>query len=617
MTTDLAKRLMGRLLTVAVTALAVLSGTRAAVALTLDDQGEMRLGLRAYTAVRVGTNEIGDSTDPLNYPVSGAGHLRQNRFFLQIHWDHDLTRLATQSWGLLAPFRLINPTSLRYTLEFRGEGEGLYQWGPTEYSDEAAGLRRTKLDVPTVKALGLTPNLPESYIQDRVARLLRNSEQRYRLFLAYLDFEKGPLFLRLGRQILAWGETDVFRLLDNINPLDDSFGGFFIALDERRVPLAMARASWQLGSHGPFQDAFVEGFVAQGNRVATDPGIQPGSTWIPGGIGFPNPAIRQVISAPAATDVRGGARLVFTAKDVTWTLAHYYTYLDVPGTQFRIPGVVTLPNGTKIGPTPSFQNPILAFQEFPRVTITGGSATFPIPSLYTIVRSEVAYFAHQPFRRQGVGDTADSFSGANTPATRRLIAADNTDGGVNPFVYPRFLDLTRTKPYFGQVLTLNSFNMSVGLDVNRFIRFLNPTQTFFFSTQLFYKHIFDSPGDLVLPTPYRNLPVSTSIPILGNGCGPPNKRRACNLSPRFYPLKDDEVLQTLLITTSYYGGRIVPSFGMFYDWVGGLVFQPGVTYVRDPFRVVVDYTSVHSVAAQQFGPVRDKDNARFQVEYVF
>ena len=232
------------------------------------------------------------------------------------------------------------------------------------------------------------------------------SEQRYRLFLAYLDFEKGPLFLRIGRQVLAWGETDVFRLLDNINPLDDSFGGFFIALDERRVPIAMVRSSWQIGSYGPFQDAFVEGFVAQGNRVATDPGIPPGSTWIPGGIGFPNPSVRQVISAPSATDVRGGARLVFTAKDVTWTLAHYYTYLDVPGTQFRIPGVRTLPNGTTIGPTPSFQNPILAYQQFPRVTITGGSATFPIPSLYTIVRSEVAYFAHQPFSRQGIGDTA-------------------------------------------------------------------------------------------------------------------------------------------------------------------------------------------------------------------
>ena len=39
----------------------------------------------------------------------------------------------------------------------------------------------------------------------------------------------------------AWGETDIFRLLDNINPLDDSFGGFFIALDERRMPIEMVR----------------------------------------------------------------------------------------------------------------------------------------------------------------------------------------------------------------------------------------------------------------------------------------------------------------------------------------------------------------------------------------
>jgi hypothetical protein len=616
MTTVLARRLMGRLLTLAITALAVLSGTRS-FALTLDDRGEMRLGLRAYTAVRVGTNEIGNSDNPLNYPVSGVGHLRQNRFFLQIHWDHDLTRLTNQSWGLLAPFRLINPTSLRYTLEFRGEGEGLYQWGPSEYSEQGAGLRRARLDVPTFKPLGLSPKLTQPYITDRVERLLRNAQQRYRLFLAYLDFEKGPLFVRVGRQVLAWGETDVFRLLDNINPLDDSFGGFFIALDERRVPVGMVRASWQIGSYGPFQDAFAEGFVAQGDKVATDPGIPLGSTWIPGGIAFPNPAVRQIIAAPSGTDVRGGGRLVFTAKDVTWTLAHYYTYLDVPGTQFRIPGLRTLPNGTTIGPTPSFQNPILAYQRFPRVAITGGSATFPIPSLYTIVRSEVAYFAHQPFSRQGVGDTGDSFAGPNTPGTRRLRAADNTDGGVNPFVYPRFLDLTRTKPYFGQVLTLNSFNMSVGLDVNRFIRWLNPTQTFFFSTQFFYKHIFDSPGDLVLPTPYRNLPVSKNILLLGTNCGPPNNHRACRLSPRFYPLKDDEILQTLLITTSYSGGRIVPSFGMFYDWVGGMVFQPGVTYVRDPFRVTMDYTAVQSVAAQQFGAVRDKDNVRFQVEYVF
>jgi hypothetical protein len=73
----------------------------------------------------------------------------------------------------------------------------------------------------------------------------------------------------------------------------------------------------------------------------------------------------------------------------------------------------------------------------------------------------------------------------------------------------------------------------------------------------------------------------------------------------------------MLITTSYYGGRIIPTYGMFYDWQGAFVFQPGVTYSRDPFRVLADYTRVQGVPTGQFGAVRDRDNIRFQVEYVF
>jgi len=636
MTTVTVPRRVHRLLTGALGALVVLIGTRAALALSLDGRGEMRLGMRAYTAVRIGTNRIGAEDNPLNYPVSGVGHLRQNRYFLQLSWDHDMTRMVHESYGLLAPFRLINPTSLKYTLEYRFEGETLYDIGPDEYSHETAALERFRGDFPKVNIPGVamtTPKLDPRFIEERVDRLRRNARVRNRLFLAYLDFEKGPFFLRVGRQILAWGETDVFRLLDNINPLDDSFGGFFIALDERRVPLAMVRASWQLGSHGPFQDAFIEGFVAQGNRVATVPGIPNGSTWIPGGLAFPNQSLRTIVATPDASKVRGGARLVFTAKDITYTLAHYQTYLDIPGVQFRLPGQVRNPDGTFGSNTASFDNPIIAFQRYPRVAITGASLTFPITSLYSIVRSELAYFAHQPFNRQGTGNSFDSFStgdGIGTPGTKRLRAANNTDGGLNPFVYPRFLAVGRREQLYGSVLNLSSFNYSVGLDVNRFIRFLNPQQTFFFTTQLFYKHIFDAPNDLVLPVPFRNLPVSPRLPIIGNpnnpnnplgalggGCGPKDHKRACRLQPRLFPLRSNQVLQTFLVTTSYYGGRVVPSFGMFYDWVGGFVFQPGVTYVRDPFRFTMDYTSVSSVAAQQFGTVRDKDNFRVQVEYVF
>src|SRR5438477_12651094 len=73
---------------------------RPARALTLDDRGEMRLGLRAYTAARIGTEKMGGSDDPLSFPNSAAGHLRQHRYFLELKLDHDVRRLAKTGYGL-------------------------------------------------------------------------------------------------------------------------------------------------------------------------------------------------------------------------------------------------------------------------------------------------------------------------------------------------------------------------------------------------------------------------------------------------------------------------------------------------------------------------------------
>ena len=193
MTTVMAPRGLRRLRTGALAALAVLIGTRAALALSLDERGEIRLGMRAYTAVRVGSERIGDDQNPLNWPVSGAGHLRQNRYFLQLSYDHDLTRLVKHSWGLIAPLRLLDPTSLKYTLEYRFEGEGLYDYGPDEYSHEYAEQVRFRVDLPKVNIPGVantTPVLDPRYIQQRVDALRRNARERNRLFLAYLDLHR-------------------------------------------------------------------------------------------------------------------------------------------------------------------------------------------------------------------------------------------------------------------------------------------------------------------------------------------------------------------------------------------------------------------------------------------
>jgi hypothetical protein len=589
---------------------------RPALALVLDDRGEMRLGMRAYTAVRIGTEKMGGEDDPLSFPSSAAGHVRQHRYFLELKLDHDVRRLAKTGWGIARLFGWLDPNTLKYSLQYRGEGEGIYDYGPDEFHHQFRKTDAIRLDVPNIPPI-LSSRLPTEYIRRRVERLRDTARQRHRFFLGYVDLEKGPVFLRVGRQVLAWGETDIFRLLDNINPLDDSFGGFFIPLDERRLPLDMARASYHFGSIGPLNDAFLEGFAAFGNRIATVPGIPPGSPWEPGGLGFPNAALRTIADIPRRSEVRGGARLVFTAKDVTYTLAHYYTYLDVPGVQFRLPGAAQLPGETAPSNTARFGNEIQAVQRFPRVPITGASLTFPVTRYYTVVRSEAAYFQGEPMNRQGRGNSADSLFGPGTPGFRRLQAQDNTEGGLNPFVYPGFLDLTRQKPAWGRVLQRDTFNFALGLDVNRYIRWLNPQQTFFFTTQFFYKHVFDSPGDLVLPVVFRNTRVAPTLPLIGNLCGTASARRPCLLQPRLFHLDDDRFLHTLLITTSYSGGRIIPSYGMFYDWQGAFVFQPGVTYSYDPFRFITDYTRVEAAPTGQFGAVRDRDNVRFQVEYVF
>ena len=89
------------------------------------------------------------------------------------------------------------------------------------------------------------------------------------------------------------------------------------------------------------------------------------------------------------------------------------------------------------------------------------------------------------------------------------------------------------------------------------------------------------------------------------------------MRPRLFHLDDDRFLHTLLVTTSYSGGRIIPSYGMFYDWQGVVVFQPGVTLVRDPFRFLFDYTRIQGPPTGQLGTLRDRDNVRFQMEYVF
>lgn len=637
-------------------------------AVPLDKDGDFKLGVRTYLNARIGTERTHDGArdpdDPgvstfATWPRSAAGHLRQNRLFIEAELKHDLDRLRREGMGPLSllndlPFKI---RDLSYGLTFRGEGDGIYDFGPKEFSTAREFQRLAKADPPN-PFIGppLFPDGVRQYTYDMFQfrrQLRKRGVHRERLFQAYVDVKTGDFFFRVGRQLLSWGETDAFRLLDNINPLDNSFGGFLIPLDERRVPLDMLRAQYYVGEFGPFSEVFLEGYAAIDNKVGFIPGIAQGSPWTLPSTGAPTNDTTSVKIGPSRTigDARGGARLVFNLFDATFSLAHYYTYLDTPAIQVfsaaglddngRVrpfifgarnnfvgnhfdpvtkrwsvppghglpcpsPGDSSVPDTTNL----NCGAPLIAVQSAPRVQISGITTTFALPQFYSVIRSELAYFKDEPSFQQEDLDPFEFNLGQFT-ASRRTGAGRRAHG---------------------QRELRDSINFVLGIDRNQWIRFLNPHQTFFISTQFFYKHIKNAHPDGPLfcnqelvdrkicsqvgaPNPNRQvLPIYlNALDFDFNGSIFPR------LEPLFISQPADSFLHTLFIGTSYRSGTVNPALTVFYDWGGAIVIQPALTVIYDPFRFAIDYTWLDAhiyKGGSGVSLLKDRDNVQFRIEYV-
>jgi len=605
-------------------------GVEPANAVSLDKDSTMKLGVRTYVNARIGTEHTDQSVSrqgPLptsatsrvmrTFPVSGAMHLRQNRFFMEAEFDHELGQLVSNGFGPLAllnnlPFKI---RGLKYHLVYRGEYDGVYDWGPSEF--------RTAQQFKT-----LPPNPATAGVLDVGAardRLRSIASTRHRLFQAYVEGKVGDLFIRIGRQIVSWGETDGFRLLDNINPIDSSFGGFLIPLDERRVPLDMLRLQYDIGTYGPISDAFFEAFGAVDNKVGFSPGTPAGSPWTLPNLGEPGRNTKSFIDRPRRNfaDMRGGGRLVFNVTPPssdfigsgTFSLVHYWTYVDTPALQVRVkrgfPAVLSLPEEERafIYDNSGEKFSVEALQSAPLVQISGFTSSFDLPALYSIFRSEVSYIKDEPrFRQSEIDPFIFHFNKTVNPTTGAVTyGSPITDG--------------RPGSLTGGRRTGDSVNMVIGFDVNPYIRFLNPNQTFFISTQFFYKHLLNYAkntgplginrsvsGGEVLPVPEFD----TFVPQVGLST-------FGAVEPSFIRQREDQFLQTLFIATPYFSGQVTPAFGMFYDWSGSFVYQPSILFTRDPFRFAVDYSILDAGRLKGNSGVsllRDRDNIQFRFEYV-
>lgn len=284
------------------------------------------------------------------------------------------------------------------------------------------------------------------------------------------------LFLKLGKQQVVWGRTDLFRVLDVINPVDFSRNNIYDELSDIRIPMWILQAEYRMGASETMQDRnfqivwnfdqFRANNLGQcgSPNVILDAGCffrGMANLWDNGGTvaNFANVAPGTLL----ATNFGAGQ---IGLKDVhlpNWSLSNTqlgakYEGVTANGLSFSLNALTyrsqlpSLHGGKRATNsfTGAFQNAwpyLISFDlEFPRVNLIGGSMDFQLPAAGATMRVEGAFTDGEEF--------------ANT-AREELYSKNNV------------------------------FRSVIGFDRPTFIPFISETSETLISGQLFYQHIFD------------------------------------------------------------------------------------------------------------------------------
>jgi hypothetical protein len=229
------------------------------------------LGPPAWAVMKYGPLQLSGNMETLNlvrHPDPEEFGLVMNRNVLRARVDWDWL----QNGRLIDRFDLPFIERSKLFLLYRGVYDGFYdiapggnQKGQTRYDDLVGGpingntpgmCRGGACAVDNKDASKL---LPGAYSRltydDRTADKLQNSLREF-----YVDFKikNAPLSFRIGRQQVIWGESDQFRVMDIINPLDLTWHFQMESWDEIRKPLWLAKGLWDIGELGPLSNAFLE-----------------------------------------------------------------------------------------------------------------------------------------------------------------------------------------------------------------------------------------------------------------------------------------------------------------------------------------------------------------------
>ncbi|MGH7787658.1 MAG: DUF1302 family protein [Candidatus Binatia bacterium] len=419
---------------------------------------------------------------------------------------------------------------------------------------------------------------------------------------AYIDMKlaDAPLSLRLGRQQVIWGESDQFRLMDIINPLDTTWHLQQEEWDKIRIPLWLIKGIWDFGDMGPISNAFAE--------VVYNPGdFQPGNKVeflpAPWAVPVPNPVRAGQIQMPSTsqpillspnfnlqgTSFRKGdfSRNPQDASEVGIRFHGVTDALGIDGFEFTanylygrsrgigavagapfalkidkvvVPDTFTPPNAIRQNPQdpnspiatfagrPTFPADVTAEFVHPYTNIFGVTGNYFEGNSNTVFRLEMAYQIDAPFQSAYLKD-------------RPFVV--NQSGDAQPQRIP--LGYTTRDVWAGMV----------GFDRPTWIKWLNPRTTWFLTGQFFWSYVAGQSGKLrggVLSAgelPYYNPPSSNPVTRnLTNGVGQwdngqfagqiERTQNANLINGNADNVRAWEMLATIAATSFYLGGTIVP-----------------------------------------------------------
>lgn len=336
----------------------------------------------------------------------------------------------------------------------------------------------------------------------------------------HLTWTPGNFMFRVGKQIVSWGEMDGIRLMDQINPLDQRRGFADVEFETTIIPIWLVRANYSLPVHSRWLQDLGFEFV-----------FNPNAEFIPdqliqtgndeGGVWAPN----ILIPGPFPLGVAHlGSALTKIKEPGRFNPDGFEYGLRVKGVVYD--SIITLNYFYGRDNDPVTRNVGL-----PLVTLASDGRLI----LHPFLEGEFPLFRF-------VGAT---FSRDITPLKASFL------GGVSPVV--RLETFYAFKNTFAT--TINTFDKSdefrwaIGIDWKIKIPLLNPRAYFSILPQFFHRKIIDFPS--------------------GHGL--------VNLEKNNYQA-------TLLIKTSYFNAKLVPSFFWLRD----------ITTKSDFFKLELMYDYTHN-----------------------